>query len=141
MTLYETVIRAMKGDLLARSHLIENAVRNGRHTVIAVDFDGTLCISDEPGRLVPNESLFSMISMLREMGYEFILWTCRECGELDEAVDWLDAQGIQFDAVNDNVPSIISIFGGTNSRKIHADEYWDDRAVSVTAKEQICRAK
>ena len=137
MTLYKTAIRAVEGDAAARTRLSENAVRDGRATVIATDFDGTLCISDYPDILAPCEKVLAAVRMMQAMGYEFILWTCRECDDLDDAVAWLKEQGIQFDTINDNAPSIKELFGGYNSRKINADEYWDDKAVRVTAKEPL----
>ena len=32
-----------------------------------------------------------------------------------------------FDSVNDNIPEKIAMYGG-DTRKVFADEYWDDRA-------------
>ena len=32
-----------------------------------------------------------------------------------------------FDAVNENLPEVLELFGGRDSRKITADEYIDDR--------------
>lgn len=137
MTLYETAIRAVEGDAAARARLRENAVRDGRPTIIATDFDGTLCFSEYPDILAPHEKALAAVRMMQVMGYEFILWTCRECEDLDEAVAWLTEQGIRFEIINDNAPSIKELFGGYNSRKINADEYWDDKAVCVTMKEPV----
>lgn len=44
------------------------------------------------------------------------------------AVEWCEAHGIHLDAVNENLPDVIASFGG-DTRKIFANEYWDDRAV------------
>lgn len=38
--------------------------------------------------------------------------------------------GIEFDAVNENLPETLEYFGGTESRKIHADVFIDDKAVN-----------
>ena len=59
-----------------------------------------------------------------------ILWTCREGKYLDEAKEWCRARGLEFDAINDNVPEAIEEMG-YNSRKILADEYWDNNGVVV----------
>ena len=59
-----------------------------------------------------------------------ILWTCREGKELEDAVAACKAVGLEFDAVNDNVPELKEAFG-TNPRKVGATEYWDDRAVCM----------
>ena len=60
-------------------------------------------------------------------GQQVILWTCR-CGErLTEAVEWCRMFGLEFDAVNENVRDTIERYG-TESRKISADVYVDDRS-------------
>ena len=38
--------------------------------------------------------------------------------------------GVEFDAVNENLPEVIERMGG-DTRKVFANEYWDDRAVRV----------
>ena len=38
--------------------------------------------------------------------------------------------GLEFDAVNDDLPEVIELYG-TNSRKITADFYIDDKAIAV----------
>ena len=40
--------------------------------------------------------------------------------------DWCREQNLEFDAVNDNLPEIIELYGN-NSRKITCDYYIDDR--------------
>ena len=77
--------------------------------IIAVDFDGTL---------------------LRKLGVLLVLWSCREEDDLADAVEWCRERGVEFDAANENCPCVIEYFEW-NTRKIHADEYWDDRAVSI----------
>ena len=47
---------------------------------------------------------------------------------LDNAVRWCRNKGLIFDAVNENLPSVIAEFG-TDTRKIFANEYIDDRNV------------
>ena len=93
--------------------------------VIAVDFDGTLCEDAFPEIGKPHETLINDLKRCRkENGDKLILWTCR-CGEyLDKAVEWCKEQGLEFDAVNENVPWI-----GFYSRKVCADVYIDDLAV------------
>lgn len=83
---------------------------NREYAIYAVDFDGTLCESEFPGIGAPNIFLH---------------------GErLQEAVDWCKHHGIEFDAVNENLPETLEYFGGTESRKIHADVFIDDKAVN-----------
>lgn len=95
--------------------------------IIAVDFDGTLCTDCYPEIGVPNLPLISLLIQLRRQKKQLILWTCR-CGEaLEEAVQWCGTFGLEFDAVNENVPETLKRYG-TESRKISADVYIDDKA-------------
>lgn len=99
-------------------------------TIYAVDFDGTLCESKFPDIGAPNMFLINHLIKRRMQGNKIILWTCR-CGfRLQAAVDWCKLQGLEFDSVNENLPEIVEWFGGTESRKIHADVFIDDKAVN-----------
>ncbi len=98
--------------------------------VIAVDFDGCLCESAWPGIGKPNGKAIRELIKRRKAGDKLILWTCREGKLLYEAVMWCMAQGLTFDAVNDNLPERRKEYGN-NCRKVSADEYWDDKAVCV----------
>ena len=101
-----------------------------KNKVIAVDFDGTLAKYDYPGIGKPNTPLICHLINQRRLGNKVILWTCR-CGEyLQQAIDWCREHGLEFDAVNDNLPELIEEFGG-NSRKVCADYYIDDKNVQV----------
>lgn len=134
MRYYPMALRAVSGDEAARQWLAEHAFhpeQDMRRTIIACDFDGTLCESDYPAIIRPNEKLIAALRMMKEMGYELILWTCRGCDDLDEAVVWLREQGLNFELVNENSPAIIEYFD-FDSRKIFADEYWDDKAAEAT---------
>ena len=64
----------------------------------------------------------------KENGTALILWTCRAGERLGEAVAWCAGFGLTFDAVNANLPERLAHFK-TESRKVSADEYWDDAAV------------
>ena len=77
------------------------------YTVYAVDFDGTLCESVYPGIGEPNIALINHLIKRRADGNKVILWTCR-CGDrLQEAVAWCKGHGLEFDAVNENLPELI----------------------------------
>lgn len=95
---------------------------------IAVDFDGCLCADSYPEIGHPHKRVLSKLRIAQSQGTRLILWTCREGELLDAAIKWCKEQGICFDAINDNLPERIAAFGGSNPRKIFADEYWDDRA-------------
>ena len=92
--------------------------------IIAVDFDHTLSNAGYPHIGQPNKPLFDALIKLKSQGHNIILWTCREDIQLQQAVDWCKEQGLEFDAVNENVPWI-----GFYSRKVCADVYIDDLAV------------
>jgi hypothetical protein len=66
----------------------------------------------------------------KALGSKIILWTCRNGERLDEAVLWCKEQGLEFDAVNENLSEFVLQYGG-DCRKIFADEYWDDKAVRI----------
>ncbi len=97
------------------------------YKIIAVDFDGTLCFSNWPELGDPNVALIEYLKKWKDAGHKLILWTCRAGDPLDAAVTWCKDQGLVFDAINDNLPEIVSLYGN-NSRKITCDYYIDDRA-------------
>lgn len=99
------------------------------YNIYAVDFDGTLCENAWPDIGKPNHSLISTLKKAREKGDKVILWTCRTADRLDDAIAWCKEQGLEFDAVNENLPEIIGQFG-TESRKVFADIYIDDKAIN-----------
>ena len=96
--------------------------------IIAVDFDGTLAENKFPEIGNPIPSTIAKAKREQEKGARLILWTCRINERLTAAVEWCARQGLHFEAVNENLPDIIEAFGG-DTRKIFANEYWDDRAV------------
>jgi hypothetical protein len=92
---------------------------------IAVDFDDTLISADEKGRPIPLKGGAESLKILRESGFEIVIYSCRTGiaareGRLHEEIEWmkevLDHFEIPFD----------SIFAGD---KIIADVYIDDRAI------------
>ena len=114
----------------AVSLLAEKLRREDRPYIVAVDFDGTLCENRWPEIGEENAELIAAVSLLRELGALIILWTCREGDDLEDALEWCRQRGLSFDAVNDNCACIVELFDW-NTRKVHADEYWDDRAVRI----------
>ena len=98
------------------------------YQIIAVDFDGTLCFSKWPELGEPNKPLIEYLKSWRDQGNKLILWTCRAGEALDKAVSWCQDQQLYFDAVNDNLPEVIEMYGN-NSRKITCDYYIDDKAM------------
>ena len=101
-----------------------------RPKIIAVDFDGCLVEDRYPEIGRPHWKVIGDLRLEQEQGAKIILWTCRRGLELNAAVEWCDLYGIDLDAVNENLPEMIEFFG-EDTRKIFADEYWDDRAVRM----------
>lgn len=99
---------------------------------IAIDFDGCLCDNAWPDIGAPHMDVINAAIAEQENGAALILWTCRVGGLLEAAVDWCSSFGLEFDAVNENLPERISAYGN-NCRKVNADEYWDDLAVRMPA--------
>ena len=111
---------------------------------IAVDFDGTLCeyAFPEIGKQKrSHELLMSKLIQLRNNGHKLILWTNRGDNEdypvLTEAVEWCRNRGLEFDAVNKNLPNQKKLSG--YSPKVMADFYIDDRALEFLGMDSVER--
>lgn len=100
--------------------------------IIAVDFDGCLVENCWPKIGEPNRVHFHTLCKRQRNGAKIILWTCRAGAALQEAVQFCHELGLDFDAINENIPEVVEKFGG-DTRKIYAHEYWDDRAKTVKA--------
>lgn len=99
-----------------------------RSFTIAVDFDGTLCEDIYPQIGQANEELINKLIQIKNEGHKLILWTCRRDNYLQAAVHWCEDFALHFDAVNQNLPEYIEFFG-SDTRKIYADVYIDDKAM------------
>ena len=97
--------------------------------IIAVDFDGTLIEGnkwpDTDG--TPNQHLFENMINEQKKGNKIILNTCRTDEALEAAIEYCRQNGLEFDAVNENLPEMIEAYG-SDCRKISADIYIDDCA-------------
>lgn len=94
--------------------------------IYAVDFDGTLCEDRFPEIGNPHTGRIEAVKQLQNLGHKVILWTCRNGQPLIDAVEWCLAQGLQFDAVNENLPEVREKWGG-DTRKVYCDKYIDDK--------------
>lgn len=96
--------------------------------IIAVDFDGTIVTHEYPniGREIPF-AIDTLKRLQNEFQHLLILWTVRSGKELEEAVEYCRAKGLEFYAVNANYPE--EVFSPDISRKINADLYIDDRGL------------
>lgn len=91
--------------------------------IISVDFDDTLLIKGQP-----NIVLIGYLKGRQRAGDAVILNTCRGGKRLAEAINICRRYGLMFNAVNENLPIVITRLG-YNPRKIFADLYIDDKAV------------
>ena len=113
-TVYQNIKEEQRGEIL-------------QDTIIAIDFDGTLCEDKWPNIGTMNDELILWLVWRQRHGANIILWTCREGEKLDEAVNACEHQGLFFDAVNENLDSTVNLYGGNRPRKVFATEYIDDR--------------
>ena len=106
-----------------------------RAPIWAVDFEGTITSRRRfPEIGPPNVSVIELLKMARLQGVKVILWTCREGNYLTEALEWCKDHGLEFDAVNENLPEAAEYLG-RNTRKVLADLYIDDKSFSVCSEE------
>lgn len=110
------------------------SIRKGRK-IIAVDFDGTLAVTRYPKIIEPIPKTIQYIKGLQRNGAILILWTCRNGKDLQDAVERCEEQGLIFNYINENTPENIEQYGGTDTRKIYADMYIDDKAENTEKKE------
>ena len=99
---------------------------------IAIDFDGCLCKNMWPNIGLPNFDAINAAIRAKQKGAALILWTCRVGDKLDNAIQFCKNYGLEFDAVNENLPERMAAYNA-DPRKVNADEYWDDLAVFVSA--------
>lgn len=100
-----------------------------KYTIYATDFDGTLCSVVYPGIGLANKALIEHLKKRQKQGNKIILWTCRSGDRLEDAVTWCKMYGLEFDAVNENLPEMIEQYGN-DSRKIFYDVLIDDKSIN-----------
>ncbi|MHB1701892.1 MAG: hypothetical protein ACYCSN_17530 [Acidobacteriaceae bacterium] len=64
-------------------------------------------------------------------GHRIILWTCRAERELVACEQWLIDNRVPFDAINANLPERVEFYGGSDTRKVSADLYLDDKVAGA----------
>lgn len=109
---------------------------NTKKLILAIDFDGTIVEHCFPEIGNPILQAFDTLLEMKENGHKLILWTCRNDHDpalkgrkvLTEAVEFCRARGLEFDAVNENIPGI----GFNPQPKVFADYYIDDKAMFPT---------
>jgi hypothetical protein len=98
--------------------------------IICVDFDGTLCEHMFPKIGKPYTWVIEKLKIRKQLGDKLILWTCRDGKPLEEAIVWCKQFGLEFDAVNDDLPEIKGSFT-FKSKKVYGDVYLDDRNITM----------
>lgn len=94
--------------------------------IIAVDFDGTVVEHEYPkiGRPIP--FAIETLKALQKDGHTLLMWTVREGDLLQEAIDYVESNGVKYFAYNKNYPEEDV---ATASRKLNADIFIDDRNI------------
>jgi histidinol phosphatase-like enzyme len=102
-------------------------MKKNKHRIIGVDFDGTLAVTKGtyPRIQGPIQETIDYVKSEQQKGAYLVLITMREGEDLHNAVMWCMEQGLEFDAVNDNLPHMKEFFQN-NPRKIFCNEYLDD---------------
>jgi hypothetical protein len=102
-----------------------------RPKIIAVDVDGTILKYDRNSHLgeygPPIQGMIRELQMLRDHGWKIVIWTCRTDNE--DLRHHLDLSGIPYDFINNHPWN-----GPEEPRKIMADAYLDDRAITCNGK-------
>lgn len=87
--------------------------------VIAFDFDDTVFDFHKKGRLYTK--VIKLLQDLKKINCHLICWTGQE--DIVFVENYLQQNNIPYDSINENPP-----FHKSNSRKIYANAYLDDRA-------------
>jgi hypothetical protein len=95
---------------------------------IAVDFDGTIVEHAYPqiGKEIP--FAIETLKLLQRDEHLLILWTVREGALLNEAVEYCRARGVEFYAVNSDLPDLV-MPTELSPRKLSVDLFIDDRNI------------
>ena len=98
--------------------------------VIAVDFDGTIVHNAYPEIGEPKWGVVEALKASQAKGNTIILWTCRDGQLLHDAVTFCkNVLDLTFDKINSDSDAALQAYS-TRPRKIGADLYVDDRAIS-----------
>jgi len=94
--------------------------------IIAIDFDGT-CVTHEYPAIGKSIGAEPVLNELIDSGCQFILWTMRSKGTLQDAVQWFKDRRIPLLGVNENPGQSI----WTSSPKVYAPLYIDDAGLGI----------
>ena len=93
---------------------------------IAVDFDGTIVEHAYPKIGKPIPFAIDVLKKLQKEQHTLLLWTVREGGLLQDAIDYCEQQGLTFYAANKNYPEEET---ENAARKLTCDLFIDDRNI------------
>lgn len=106
--------------------------------IIAIDFDDTINIGGSDTYPVCGEVrpwAKEVINFMHKLGIKIVIWTSRDVAynqdekkmydHMSPMIDWLDANGIHYDAINKSIQFAPYAYNG---RKVYAHMYVDDRA-------------
>ena len=96
--------------------------------IIAIDFDGTLVEDCFPNIGKKRIRVWEEAFKAKKEGKKLILWTSRDHQNLQDAVKYCSSEGLEFDAINENISEVQQLFNN-DTRKVYANEYWDDKAI------------
>lgn len=125
-------------------HFTDNSIA----PIIAIDFDGTICIGDggypDPhgGELRPYAK--EVINFLYEVGVKVVIWTNRKNVKGTDIKDkllmkeWLDEMGVKYHTVNDSTKFAPFKYYG---RKLYAHMFVDDRGFGFDCNETFIMLK
>lgn len=92
---------------------------------IGIDFDGTCVRHEYPAIGEPIEGCIEVLTKLQKAGHKLILYTMRSEDRLCDAVEYLEGEGIELYAVNENPSQKY----WTKSPKIFCNVYIDDCSI------------
>ncbi len=98
---------------------LQKEYKEHKSIVVAFDFDDTVYDYHKKGRLY--NDVINLLTELKEIGCYLICWTGNTDYEFVEG--YLNNNNIPFDSINEPPP-----FYKSQSRKIYANAYLDDRA-------------
>ena len=93
--------------------------------ILGIDFDGTIVTHEFPAIGTPVPGALDTLRDFNKRGYKLILWTVRSGDPLNDAIEFLEREGIEFVGYNKN-PNQKS---WSDSNKAYCNLYIDDAAL------------
>lgn len=105
----------------------------GNELILAIDFDGTITTNESMREeaLELREGAYEVLHRLHEDGVRLVLWTCRGGHNLDNALVFLEEEGLLevFEKVNSQLDEVEEEYENVIGRKVGADLYIDDKNI------------